>query len=815
MSQQNLVSQLRSATSTGRKMPVLGRSDTEYSDHESIYSAKSAYGALAGNYSYNENYNYAYQSTESLGVDQQTPAVVVGLSNTSYNDNLNNNSVRRGDRRKGAALPILPPAPAPTISVYQFQTPAVVQPSTLDLYSNKENIVPAALSSYGPTTAKSSVLVEATEEEEFEDDYYGYGMGSMTQYDDLLIPTPPKKTKKLPPIVASVAVTTAAPVSTSSGTGMSIFSSLFGTKPAVTTTAAVTTSVSTPLVSSVSNSYSLYGDTSASSYYGANSFTYGAVPTTTTTSSYLYGDYGNSKTTTVGPLSSSQLYGDYGSLKTTTEGPLTSSQLYGDYGSVTTTAAPLYDEDSSFFSLPSVTTTTSAPFTSSLSTTTKTSSLYDSSSLGLMDRISGLTGTTPAKPLDDYLSSKTIDPIPSSYGGTFSVDPVTSSSSAALLGYGAMTDLIEPESSATILTSTLTNTSTFDYSAPDPIASTLGYSTAPSLLPSTSLLSSLPATTKYGDLYDEMIIPEEEEDEIEEYHEDFEEDVIKELMANKSLPPVPDYTSGLYTDYSSPAKTSAVTSSLYTSSATPTYYESSSGGLGYYPGATSTLSKLSTIPEQVNDNSFSSLNELHNNYGDETAPSELLGDVSSAAPIVADYDYTDNENDYIACGDLKDTNLYGDYQPISTMNNNYLGSGMGAVTTTAAQNQRSVTVSSPMTSTMLNQQQMGNNSLYTKANSTAPFTTAPTTKPADPPKKSLFGSLFNDGLNIVGGAVSNIKDKAGTLVVAAAAATAGVTASAGQSATHPTTTSSTMQPPHTTSMVTNPMATSAVNSYGE
>jgi hypothetical protein len=155
----------------------------------------------------------------------------------------------------------------------------------------------------------------------------------------------------------------------------------------------------------------------------------------------------------------------------------------------------------------------------------------------------------------------------------------------------------------------------------------------------------------------------------EEYHEDFEEGVQ----------PVTVTESGDYDAYKSPLTYSS------------------------YPLTT----KLSTIHETSSDVYLSPHDE--HTYEDQITPTA--------------YDYTENENEYLASGDLKNTNLM--------QNNNY-----------------------------------------------APYSTAPSTvaaavsqqKQAPEQKKSLFGSLLSGGLDVIGSSVSAVKATATNLAATAVGA---------------------------------------------
>jgi hypothetical protein len=184
----------------------------------------------------------------------------------------------------------------------------------------------------------------------------------------------------------------------------------------------------------------------------------------------------------------------------------------------------------------------------------------------------------------------------------------------------------------------------------------------------------------------------------EEYREDFEEGVEPIINSEQDYKYTPLISSS-----------SAVTT---TSASNDYFYENSN-----YPMTT----KLSTIPETANDTYLS-----NTDLQEEIEPFEEQ--ITTPA-----YDYTENENDYIASGDLKNTNLYqSNYSTQSTY-------------------------------------QTTNGSTVT--NASQPET-----------KKSRFGlgSFLSDGLNAIGSSVNTIKSTATNLaggavgvVVAAAQSTQG------------------------------------------
>lgn len=61
------------ATNTARhRVPLIRRNDSEYSDHDSMYSAYSYRPGAVSAIQFNEDYNYAYQSTDSLNTTTQS-----------------------------------------------------------------------------------------------------------------------------------------------------------------------------------------------------------------------------------------------------------------------------------------------------------------------------------------------------------------------------------------------------------------------------------------------------------------------------------------------------------------------------------------------------------------------------------------------------------------------------------------------------------------------------------------------------------------------------------------------------------------------
>jgi hypothetical protein len=200
----------------------------------------------------------------------------------------------------------------------------------------------------------------------------------------------------------------------------------------------------------------------------------------------------------------------------------------------------------------------------------------------------------------------------------------------------------------------------------------------------------------------------------EEYREDYEEGVQPLPVTAGDL----DYNYTLITTSSASTEISVPPT---TTAAEDYYYENST-----YP----MTSKLSTIPETSND-IYLSNNDLQE---EETE----IYDEQLTTPGA--YDYTENENDYIASGDLKNTNLY---------QSNYTSQ---------------TTASSTLTSTA--------------TTSSSNLLTQPEQK------KSRFGlgSLFSDGLNVIGSGVNSIKSTATNLAGGAAGVVGGVVGAAAAAA---------------------------------
>lgn len=67
-------------TTSKHRVPLIRRSDTENSDHDSLYSAYSYRPGAISAIQYNEDYNYAYQSTDSLNTTALSVFSEYGMS---------------------------------------------------------------------------------------------------------------------------------------------------------------------------------------------------------------------------------------------------------------------------------------------------------------------------------------------------------------------------------------------------------------------------------------------------------------------------------------------------------------------------------------------------------------------------------------------------------------------------------------------------------------------------------------------------------------------------------------------------------------
>jgi trimeric autotransporter adhesin len=280
-------------------------------------------------------------------------------------------------------------------------------------------------------------------------------------------------------------------------------------------------------------------------------------------------------------------------------------------------------------------------------------------------------------------------------------------------------------------------------------------------------------------LYEDLAAKELEEDSyIEEYREDFEEGV---------LPPVTTSDSNyLYT--SSSVSTSVV---LKATTAIPTFTTQSDEY--FYQNSTYPLnSKLSTIPETVNDVYLSSndLQEEPDIYDEQlTTPGA--------------YDYTENETHYIASGDLKDTNLYQ-----SNHSSLYTTSHQTRTTTSFLGTLTNSNATSNVTQSQLNH----------SSQLSQPSQVSQPSQPSQPSqqKKSRFGfgSFLSDGLNVIGSSVSTIKSTATNLAGGAVGVVGGVVGAATAAAQSAQSSAQNAQNTGTLSMQNNQMTNQQMSSIG-
>lgn len=145
---------------------LLKRSDTEYSDQESLHSAYSYRPGAVSAINYNEDYNYAYQSTDSL--------------NQSFSETGMRES--SGNRRKGAALPTPPTisnkSKIPRIGVSTYQMSSL---ETDVSYPHRLPIVPTGYAFTNPNKTDLSMYDDSVD---VPDDYYSGGLNGSSCYDD-------------------------------------------------------------------------------------------------------------------------------------------------------------------------------------------------------------------------------------------------------------------------------------------------------------------------------------------------------------------------------------------------------------------------------------------------------------------------------------------------------------------------------------------------------------------------------------------------------------------------------------------------------
>ncbi|XP_070502845.1 uncharacterized protein unc-13 isoform X4 [Chironomus tepperi] len=490
-----------------------------------------------------------------------------------------------------------------------------------------------------------------------------------------------------------------------------------------------------PIVSQYDPKTSNYEQTSqydpTTSLYGQSSSIYTPI----TTSAY------GSSTSTYGAVTSSYL-DSYGMPTTSTATTTTSSYSLGyDYKSVTTTSYGIDNSYSSNFSATTATTTTSV---------TATTSSYASISNSMINPFG------PLKYDDEYTKATPAITISA---------PVTTSASLTSSIFSPLTSLFTPASSS--------------------VATSSVSSTASSYTNSYGMYGNAAATTStiYGGITSHGLlghspIPEEddgalqEEDELESEQFPPTDDYIDPYTIDGDyiepfVPATQSYTSDGFTGYSN-TETTVNSLEIPTSAASmihsmrrisdpyaylseridEEYREDFEEGVapvtvtepGHYDTFESDVivssqsqqafdysyplqTRLSTIHETSSDIYLSS--PSHEHFEDQITPTA--------------YDYTENENDYIASGDLKNTNLQqnNSYAPYST--------APSTIAQAVTQQQQ--------------QQQSGQ-------------------------KKSLFGSLFSGGLDVLGSSVNAVKATATNLAqtaVGAAGAAAGAAVNAASS----------------------------------
>ncbi|KAL7012870.1 hypothetical protein ACKWTF_015090 [Chironomus riparius] len=473
-----------------------------------------------------------------------------------------------------------------------------------------------------------------------------------------------------------------------------------------------TTSKFDPLTSLYGQSSSIYTPTTTSAY-GTSTSTYGVVsssyldsygmPTTstaTTTSNYSLGyDYKPISTTSYGIDNSYS--SNFSATTITTSATATTSSYASISNSLINPFGPLkYDDEYSKAQTPAI--TISAPVTTSASLT---SSIF-SPLTSLFTPASSSVATSSV--------SSTASSYTNSYGMYGNVAATTSTiyggiTSHGLLGHspipeeddGALQEEDELESEQFPSTDDYIDPYTIDGDYIEPFEPTTqsysaddfaGYSntdvTVNSLEIPTSAASMIHSMRRISDPYAYL-----SERIHEEYREDFEEGVA----------PVTVTEAGHYDTFESDTITSTQSQQAFDYS---------------YPLQT----RLSTIHETSSDIYLSS--PSHEHFEDQITPTA--------------YEYTENESDYIASGDLKNTNLQ--------QNNSFAPYSTAPSTVAQAVTQQQ-------------QQQSGQ-------------------------KKSLFGSLFSGGLDVLGSSVNAVKATATNLAqtaVGAAGAAAGAAVNAASS----------------------------------
>lgn len=532
------------------------------------------------------------------------------------------------------------------------------------------------------------------------------------------------------------------------------FTSSYSTSPKTAYTIVSSDSL-TPGITSYTSAVSNYNPVSSyaslTDYSPITSFS--SKPEINTTSKSLISNYGTPSIPVT--TSSSSIFGPLSSLFSTavTTAPATTSAPFS-ISSIYNTSSSLYTPNTTSYSMP----TTSYEMTSSsyISTSTFNSSLsYNTASS--YTPISSSIATLSYNTTSSYDTTSTLSPTASyktmmNFSDTSSANPTSSYipvSSYGIMGHSPILEEdaeIEAASDETYLDqsayvpftssmddykrTSLTTSILDDYRRPSVTTNSLDDYRRTSVTMGfaddfrrNSITTSFPATIASDYMTSEPINTNNympnisdsyyaapsygvlSEDKIEEeYREDYEEGVVPIITS------ATDYS---FLVTSTAPLTATVTSAPFVAPVDDYYYENST-----YP----MTSKLSTIPETAAD-IYLSNNDLHSE-----------AEITEQLTTPGAYDYTENENDYIASGDLKNTNLC----------------------------QANYTSQQPLYQT-----------------TTAPSANLASTQPPEQ-KKSRFGlgSLFSDGLNVLGSGVNTLKSTATNLAGGAVGVVGGVVAAA-------------------------------------
>jgi hypothetical protein len=499
-------------------------------------------------------------------------------------------------------------------------------------------------------------------------------------------------------------------------------------------------------------------DPMLSSYGTASS---GFEPVTSTFDS----TYGISNVTTSSYNIPSSQYGavtsGYGSTNSTFD-----ASSYG-IATTTTTSAPVSTHNT--YGIPSY----SAAITSTVTTTASSTSFVSSLFGGLKSSVSGLIAVTSSS---DTTTTKEVISTSSSFGGTSNTS-IFGSSLANLTGTGSV---FGPISNVSTSAPVVTSDSLYDNStyAPSTGISTSSYNFKPLSYDTTSDISAsttMPAitvsapygTSTYGmtsiGLLGHSPIPEEDVEHLDE------EEIIDEFADPYTLdgdyiepfvPATQSYTSDGYTSFTNtdtytnltiPTSAASMINSMrrisdpyaHLNEVIDEYHEDFEEGVEPQPVITVTedFSKTTTVTtgaqQQFASYPLSSrLSTIHESSSDVYLSPNETSYEDQVTPTA--YDYTENENDYIASGDLKNLNQSNNYAPYSTAPS---------------------TVAAAVTQQQQQQQQAGQ-------------------------KKSLFGSFISGGLGVLGSSVNVVKATA-TNLAATAVGAAGVAAGAVSAKTGP------------------------------